>query len=290
MPRGLRHGADGIGGRPVRRSHPRVGRPRLRERGQGGPPGAAGPRRGGSGLQRPAESTAGAGATGGAGRAPGRRNVEGGRAPGRTAGGGRRREEQVSETRLLLQHIDEPDLHTLGVYERLGGYRSLRKALFDMSAEDVLHELEESGLRGRGGAGFSMGKKASFIPKGTMDKYLCCNADESEPGTFKDRLLLQKHPHQLIEGCAIGSIAAGANKGFIFVRGEYEHQANVLDRAVEEAYERGHLGEGIHGSGHSFDLVVHRGQGAYICGEETALLDALEGKRGNPRLKPPFPA
>ena len=196
----------------------------------------------------------------------------------------------MSETRILLEHIDEPDLHTIGVYERLGGYLPLRKALFEMRPEEVLHELEESGLRGRGGAGFSMGKKASFIPRGTMDKFLCCNADESEPGAFKDRLLLQKNPHQLIEGCVIGSIAAGANKGFIFIRGEYAFQADILDAALIEAYGRGYVGERILGSEHSFDLVVHRGQGAYICGEETGLLDALEGKRGNPRLKPPFPA
>jgi NADH-quinone oxidoreductase subunit F len=196
----------------------------------------------------------------------------------------------VSETRILLANIDEPDLHTIAVYERLGGYRSLRKALFEMTPEEVLSQLEESGLRGRGGAGFSMGKKASFIPKGSMDKYLCCNADESEPGAFKDRLLMQKNPHQLIEGCAIGSIAAGANRGFIFIRGEYSLQADILDRALVEAYEHGYLGERILGSGHSFDLVLHRGQGAYICGEETGLLDGLEGKRGNPRLKPPFPA
>jgi NADH-quinone oxidoreductase subunit F len=196
----------------------------------------------------------------------------------------------VSETRVLLEHIDEPSLHEIGTYERLGGYRALRKALGEMEPETVLEALEESGLRGRGGAGFSMGKKASFIPKGAMDKYLCCNADESEPGTFKDRLLMQKNPHLLIEGCVIGSIAAGANKGFIFIRGEYAHQADILDRAVAEAYERGYLGERILDSDHSFSLVVHRGQGAYICGEETALLDALEGKRGNPRLKPPFPA
>jgi NADH-quinone oxidoreductase subunit F len=196
----------------------------------------------------------------------------------------------VSETRILLEHIDEPDLHTIAVYERLGGYRPLRKALFEMRAQEVLEQLEESGLRGRGGAGFSMGKKASFIPKGAMDKFLCCNADESEPGAFKDRLLMQKNPHQLIEGCVIGSIAAGANKGFIFIRGEYSFQADILDAALVEAYERGYVGERILGSEHSFDLVVHRGQGAYICGEETGLLDALEGKRGNPRLKPPFPA
>jgi NADH-quinone oxidoreductase subunit F len=196
----------------------------------------------------------------------------------------------VSETRLLLRNIDEPDLHTIAVYERLGGYASARKALLEMEPEAVLHELEASGLRGRGGAGFSMGKKASFIPKSTMDKYLCCNADESEPGAFKDRLLMQKNPHMLVEGCIIGAIAAGANKGFIFIRGEYEPQADILDVAVAQAYEKGYLGQRILGSDHSFDLVVHRGQGAYICGEETGLLDALEGKRGNPRLKPPFPA
>jgi NADH-quinone oxidoreductase subunit F len=196
----------------------------------------------------------------------------------------------VIEKRVLLANIDEPGLNTIDVYERLGGYRSMRKALLEMTPEEVLHELEASGLRGRGGAGFAMGKKASFIPKGTMDKYLCCNADESEPGAFKDRLLMQKNPHLLIEGCVIGSIAAGANKGFIFIRGEYSTQADILDAAVAEAYEKGYLGERILGSDHSFDLVVHRGQGAYICGEETALLDGLEGKRGNPRLKPPFPA
>jgi NADH-quinone oxidoreductase subunit F len=197
----------------------------------------------------------------------------------------------MTETKILTEHIDEPGLaDDIGVYERLGGYKAMRKALLEMDHEAVLHELETSGLRGRGGAGFSMGKKASFIPHGQLDKYLCCNADESEPGTFKDRLLMQKHPHLLIEGCVIGSIAAGANKGFIFIRGEYEHQADVLDRAVAQAYEKGYLGDRILGSEHSFSLVVHRGEGAYICGEETALLDALEGRRGNPRLKPPFPA
>jgi NADH-quinone oxidoreductase subunit F len=168
----------------------------------------------------------------------------------------------MSETRVLLANIDEPNLHTMEVYERLGGYRSMRKALLDMSPEEVLHQLEESGLRGRGGAGFSMGKKASFIPKGTMDKYLCCNADESEPGTFKDRLLMQRNPHMLIEGCVIGSIAAGANKGFIFIRGEYELQADILDAALAEARDKGYVGERILGSDHTFSLVVHRGEGA----------------------------
>ena len=148
----------------------------------------------------------------------------------------------------------------------------------------------DSEVRGRGGAGFAMGKKMSFIPRGAMDKYLVCNADESEPGTFKDRELMQKNPHLLIEGMLIAGYAIGANKSFIFIRGEYEHQADVLDAALAEARAAGYVGERILGSTHTQDLVVHRGAGAYICGEETALLDALEGKRGNPRLKPPFPA
>ena len=189
-----------------------------------------------------------------------------------------------------MKHINEPGLATIDVYERLGGYRAMRKALIEMEQDEVLHELEASGLRGRGGAGFSMGKKASFLPKGAMDKYLCCNADESEPGTFKDRLLMQKNPHLLIEGIVIAAVAAGANRAFIFIRGEYELQAEVLDRAIAEAYDRGYLGERILDSEHSVSLVLHRGAGAYICGEETGLLDSLEGKRGNPRLKPPFPA
>jgi NADH-quinone oxidoreductase subunit F len=196
----------------------------------------------------------------------------------------------MPETRVLLDGIDIPDLHRLDVYEREGGYQAMRRALLEMDQETLVNELKESGLRGRGGAGFSMGTKASFMPKGAMDKYLCCNADESEPGTFKDRLLMQKNPHRLIEGIIIAAVAAGANKAFIYIRGEYVLQADVLDAALKEAYEKGYLGENILGSGHDVDLVVHRGAGAYICGEETALLDSLEGKRGNPRLKPPFPA
>jgi NADH-quinone oxidoreductase subunit F len=190
---------------------------------------------------------------------------------------------------LLFRDIDEPGLNTLEVYERRGGYQALRKAL-SMDHGDVLHELQESGLRGRGGAGFSMGKKASFLPEGPMQKYLCCNADESEPGTFKDREIMQKNPHLLIEGLIIASYAAGITKAFIYIRGEYQLQADVLDAAVAEAEQAGYLGERILGSPHTISLVVHRGAGAYICGEETALLDSLEGKRGNPRLKPPFPA
>jgi len=191
--------------------------------------------------------------------------------------------------KLLFENIDEPGLNTLEVYARRGGYESLRKALA-MSPEEVLAQLEASGLRGRGGAGFAMGKKVSFLPKGSIDKYLVCNADESEPGTFKDRELMQKSPHMLIEGIVIASYAAGANRSFIYIRGEYVHQADMLDAALAQAREAGYVGEDILGSGHSLSLVVHRGAGAYICGEETGLLDSLEGKRGNPRLKPPFPA
>ncbi len=190
---------------------------------------------------------------------------------------------------LLFKDIDEPGLATLEVYAKRGGYESLRKALA-MTPEEVLAQLESSGLRGRGGAGFAMGKKVSFLPKGAIDKYLVCNADESEPGTFKDRELMQKSPHMLIEGIVIASYAAGASRSFIYIRGEYVHQADMLDAAFAEATQAGYIGEDILKSGHSLSLVVHRGAGAYICGEETGLLDSLEGKRGNPRLKPPFPA
>jgi NADH-quinone oxidoreductase subunit F len=190
---------------------------------------------------------------------------------------------------LLFENIDEPGLCTLEVYERRGGYESLRKAL-KMRPEEVLSELEASQLRGRGGAGFGMGTKVSFLPKGSMDKYLVCNADESEPGTFKDRELMQKTPHMLIEGLVIAAYAGGINCSFIYIRGEYEQQADLLDAALAEARAAGYVGENILDSGHSLTLVVHRGAGAYICGEETGLLDSLEGKRGNPRLKPPFPA
>jgi NADH-quinone oxidoreductase subunit F len=191
---------------------------------------------------------------------------------------------------MLFRNIDEPKLASLRTYKRLGGYEALQKAYTEMEPDEVLHELEESGLRGRGGAGFSMGKKASFLPRGDMDKFLCCNADESEPGAFKDRELMQKNPHQLIEGIIIAALAADANRCFIFIRGEYDLQGDILDEAVEEAYDAGYLGKDVVGSGRQVELVVHRGAGAYICGEETALLDSLEGKRGNPRLKPPFPA
>jgi len=195
------------------------------------------------------------------------------------------------ETRVLLEHASEPALRTIDGYKRLaGGYATMERAYRELEQDEVLQELEDSGLRGRGGAGFSMGKKASFLPRGDMPKYLCCNADESEPGAFKDRELMQRNPHQLIEGIAIAALAADARHAFIFIRGEYAEQADILDQAVAEAYAAGYLGTNILGTHRDLELVVHRGAGAYICGEETALLDALEGKRGNPRLKPPFPA
>jgi NADH-quinone oxidoreductase subunit F len=192
-------------------------------------------------------------------------------------------------TLLLLDHIDEPGLNTLKVYRRFGGYESLRKAL-SMTPEEVLQNIIDGGIRGRGGAGFPAGRKASFLPHGDMDKYLVCNADESEPGTFKDRELMQKSPHMLIEGIIISTYATGIDRAFIYIRGEYALQADILAAAIAEAEEADLLGENILGSSHSLKLVLHRGAGAYICGEETGLLDSLEGKRGNPRLKPPFPA
>jgi NADH-quinone oxidoreductase subunit F len=191
--------------------------------------------------------------------------------------------------KILFEGIDEPGLNTLEVYRRRGGYDALEKALAT-EPEEVLSAISDSQIRGRGGAGFRMGQKASFLPHGDMEKYLVCNADESEPGTFKDRELMQKSPHMLIEGIAIATFAVGIHKAFIYIRGEYALQADILEAAIAEAAEAGLLGERILGSGHSLSLVLHRGAGAYICGEETGLLDSLEGKRGNPRLKPPFPA
>jgi NADH-quinone oxidoreductase subunit F len=190
---------------------------------------------------------------------------------------------------LLFKDIDEPGLNTLEVYRRRGGYGALEKAL-STSRQETLDQLMAANIRGRGGAGFPMGRKVSFLPKGDMVKYLVCNADESEPGTFKDRELMQKAPHMLIEGIAIACWAGEIDTAFIYIRGEYDLQADILEAAIREAYEAGYIGERVLGSELSFSLVLHRGAGAYICGEETGLLDSLEGKRGNPRLKPPFPA
>jgi len=197
----------------------------------------------------------------------------------------------MKNRRLLLEHVDVPGIDGIDVYVKQGGYASLEKALKKMSPEDVVEEVKKSGLRGRGGAGFPTGMKWSFLakPEG-VPRYLVCNADESEPGTFKDRYLMEKIPHLLIEGMILSSFALGANQSFIYIRGEFMYVLNILEKAIAEAYSKGYLGKNILGSGYDLDLVVTPGGGAYICGEETALLESLEGKRGNPRIKPPFPA
>lgn len=194
------------------------------------------------------------------------------------------------EVRILSQGWGDPRTRTVEGWKALGGYTALEKAL-GMSRQEVIEEVKVSGLRGRGGAGFPTGIKWSFMPgekKGPH--YLCCNADESEPGTFKDRELLRWTPHQLIEGCLIGAYAIQAEHVFIYCRGEFFEATQVLARAVEEAYEAGYIGKNILGSGHDIDITVFAGAGAYICGEETALMNSIEGRRGLPRVKPPFPA
>src|SRR5215210_3638182 len=196
--------------------------------------------------------------------------------------------------RVLTRNVGKPEALTLKGYRQLGGYEALDKAL-KMEPDAVIDEVKKSGLRGRGGAGFAAGLKWSFIPKSKdkdkpLVKYLVCNADESEPGTFKDRLLMEHDPHQLIEGCAICCWAVQAATCYIYIRGEYTKAASILERALKEAYEGGLLGGSVLGSGFKLDMYVHRGAGAYICGEETGMLESLEGKRGQPRVKPPFPA
>jgi NADH-quinone oxidoreductase subunit F len=193
--------------------------------------------------------------------------------------------------KLLLEHINVPGINTLDVYRQKGGYRAVEKALKTLSPDEVVEEVKKSGLRGRGGAGFPTGMKWSFLakPEGVA-RYLVCNADESEPGTFKDRYLMTHIPHALIEGMIVASYALGAKTSYIYVRGEMMPQIRILERAIAEAKNAGFLGKNILGSGYDLELYVQPGGGAYICGEETALLESLEGKRGNPRIKPPFPA
>ncbi|MBL7883673.1 MAG: NADH-quinone oxidoreductase subunit NuoF [Bacteroidia bacterium] len=193
--------------------------------------------------------------------------------------------------KLLIHNDKVPNIHTLQVYREHGGYASVEKALKSMTPNDVVEEVKKSGLRGRGGAGFPTGMKWSFLakPEG-VERYLVCNADESEPGTFKDRYLMEKIPHALIEGMITSSYALGAKTSYIYIRGEYFYVARILEKAIEEAYAAGLLGKNILGTDFSHDCYVQVGGGAYICGEETALLESLEGKRGNPRIKPPFPA
>ncbi len=193
--------------------------------------------------------------------------------------------------KLLIHNVDVPGISSLETYRAHGGYASVEKALKTMSPEEVVEEVKKSGLRGRGGAGFPTGMKWGFLarPEG-IPRYLVCNADESEPGTFKDRFLMEKTPHSLIEGMITSAYALGVHTSYIYIRGEFFYVARILENAIKEAYAAGWLGKNILGTGYSLDCYVHVGAGAYICGEETALLESLEGKRGNPRIKPPFPA
>jgi NADH-quinone oxidoreductase subunit F len=194
------------------------------------------------------------------------------------------------ERKILTKNLDLPGLATLSGYEAQGGYQTAKKSL-SLSPDAIIDEVKKSGLKGRGGAGFPTGTKWSFVPfNAGKPIYLLCNADESEPGCFKDRLLMEKNPHALIEGIIISSFAVRCHKSYIYIRGEYAFAATILEKAIEEAYKKGYLGKNVLGSNHSVDLVLHRGAGAYICGEETGLISSLEGKKGQPKLKPPFPA
>jgi len=192
--------------------------------------------------------------------------------------------------KILTKNFGLKDSHTLAVYESTGGYGSLKK-LFATEPKQVIEEVKQSGLRGRGGAGFPTGMKWSFVPVDSpKPKYLCVNADESEPGTFKDRYIMELDPHRLLEGIIICCYAIRSHVAYIYIRGEFVFPYHRLEAAVQEAYAKGYLGKNILGKGYDLDIYVHRGAGAYICGEETALMESLEGKRGMPRLKPPFPA
>ncbi|MDQ3081875.1 MAG: NADH-quinone oxidoreductase subunit NuoF [Gemmatimonadota bacterium] len=196
----------------------------------------------------------------------------------------------VRETPILSEHFGNPDARSLDGWKKRGGYQALEKAL-GMTPEAIVNVVKESGLRGRGGAGFPTGMKWAFMKPGDgKPHYLCCNADESEPGTFKDREIMRWTPHSLVEGCAIGAYAIGAETAYIYIRGEFTEPLFWMERAVREAYDAGILGANAMGTGKRIDVHVHKGAGAYICGEETALMNSLEGRRGNPRIKPPFPA
>jgi NADH-quinone oxidoreductase subunit F len=193
------------------------------------------------------------------------------------------------ENRLLLKHYDESGYATLKGYTKLSGYEALKKA-FSMKPGDVVAEVKNSGLRGRGGAGFSTGTKWGFLPNNGEPRFLLCNADEGEPGTFKDRLMMERAPHQLIEGMIIAAYGIQSKKSYVYIRGEYYKSYKIVETAIAEAYKAGFLGKNILGSGFDHDMDVYRGAGAYIVGEETALISSLEGKKGQPKLKPPFPA
>jgi len=196
----------------------------------------------------------------------------------------------VPVTKILMEGIGEADLRSLDVYRQRGGYRQWERAVREMQPADVLALAEKSGLRGRGGAGFPTGKKWSFLPGKTFPRYLVCNCDEAEPGTFKDHMLLEEAPHLILEGMLIGAYGIASHHAFIYIRGEFKRGYEIFSAALEEARKAGYVGEKLFGTDYDLEVTVHRGAGAYICGEETGLLNSLEGKRGEPRLKPPFPA
>jgi NADH-quinone oxidoreductase subunit F len=196
----------------------------------------------------------------------------------------------TGQVTAMSYRYDVPGVDDIDVYEQHDGYEGLRTAL-TMEPADIIQLVKDSGLRGRGGAGFPTGMKWSFVAQDTgKPVYIVCNADEGEPGTFKDRPLMERDPHQLIEGMVVGGLALNSVQGYIYLRGEFAFAGRQLAKAIRQAYERGYLGADVMGSGKRFDLTLHRAAGAYICGEETALLDSLEGRRGQPRLRPPFPA
>ena len=191
---------------------------------------------------------------------------------------------------LLLRHLDIPDIDDLDVYLEHNGFEAFKSVVKERTPEEVIDEVKTSGLRGRGGAGFPTGVKWSFLSPGVFPRYVVANADESEPGTFKDRILMERNPYQFLEGVAICSYAAQANTAYVYCRGEFWDLAHELERKIELLYERKLLGEKLFGTDYELDIHVHLGAGAYICGEETALLESMEGKLGQPRLRPPFPA
>ncbi len=195
----------------------------------------------------------------------------------------------MQESKLLSEHYHHDEYKTLEGYKKYDGYKVLEKA-FKMNKQDIITEVLNSGLRGRGGAGFPTGRKWSFLPDNGEPRYLLCNADEGEPCTFKDRLMMERAPHQLIEGMIISAFAISSHKSYIYIRGEYTESVETLRKAIDEAYAAGLLGKNILGSGFDHDMDVYVGAGAYICGEETGMISSLEGKKGQPKLKPPFPA
>jgi len=195
------------------------------------------------------------------------------------------------EKKILTKYTDDPNQANIDTYLSRGGYKAWEKALKEMKPDEVIEEVKKSGVRGRGGAGFPAGIKWGFVPKDSpKPRYLVCNGDESEPGTCKDRVLMEGDPHGVVEGMAIAAYAISSHQAFIYIRGEFIHPARMMEKAIDEAYEKGYLGQNILGTGYNLEMIVHTGGGAYICGEESSQLNSIEGERGMSRMRPPFPA